>query len=366
MIPVHHADLVRSSTAAPRFSVFIPIWNEAAWLPGAIESVLRQTYQGWELVIGDNASSDDLESVANRYGDPRIHYHRWSTHVPIYENFNRTMWLCHYEWVQALGADDRLHPRCLERLAEQLIGASSSLGRVAAAIAGCRRVDAKGRPAQAAYSYQRVIRIPGGRHDGRSWLQYAAQPGIPPWNIGAVALSREVLAELGGFFRPDVGLGCDVELVMRASAYGDIQYVAEPLLDCTVRGASDRTLQAQRNRQRNDPMTPMGAAYLSALRAHEARRRLDNAERRLIYKAVARSHLQRAVLHRYRRGGGGRAAALVDVARAVRYYPGSLLDPGHLGYMLLALAAPASLIETVRHLVAERRHAAVDGRRLAA
>lgn len=337
-------------------SVFIPVWNEAEWLAGAIESVLAQSYPYWELVIGDNASADDLRALVGRYPDERIRFHRWPTHVPIYENFNRTMLLCRYEWVQVLSADDRLQPRCLEVLAGCIAEAAQQPGRLAAAIAACCRVDADGRPAQAAYSYQRVIAVPEGRHDGPSWLRYAAQPGIAPWNFGAVALSREVIAEMGGFFRPDVGLGSDIEVVMRASAYGDVVYVAEQLLECTVRGSSDRTQQARRNRERNDPLTPVGAAFLTALRVHQARRAVGRAERARIFKAIARSHLQRAVLHRYYPGGGGWAAALRDVCRAVWYSPRGMLDPAHLGYALAALFAPRRLIDWTRRAVAERRH----------
>jgi glycosyltransferase involved in cell wall biosynthesis len=58
-------------TAGARISVAIPVWNDSRWLPGAIESVLAQTYQNWELVIGDNASSEDLAGIVSRYADPR-------------------------------------------------------------------------------------------------------------------------------------------------------------------------------------------------------------------------------------------------------------------------------------------------------
>ncbi len=337
------------------FSVFIPVWNDARWLPGAIESVLSQTHPAWELVIGDNASTDDLAAIVDRYRDPRLRYHRWPTHTGIYENQNRTATLCRFEWTQLLCADDRLHPSCLERLAERIERVGEGDVRVVAAIAACRRVDELGRPAQAQYSYQSVVQVPDGLHDGRSWLHYAAQPGIAPWNFGAVALSREALAEMGGMFRPDVGLGSDVEVVMRASAYGRVAYLDEQLLDCTVRGNSDRSVQARRNRERNDPCTPMGAAFLSALRVHEMRRTVGRDERAAIARAIARSHLQRAVLHRYP-GGGGRRAAFVDILRAVRYSPLGMLDPSHLAYAGAALFAPRALIDRVRASVAARRY----------
>src|SRR4029453_10609198 len=102
------ADESAGGQPAIRFSVYIPVWNEAQWLPGAIESVLAQTYPDWEVIIGDNVSTDHLASIVARYDDPRIRYVRWDRHVPMSENHNRTMLLGQYEWLHVLSADDRM------------------------------------------------------------------------------------------------------------------------------------------------------------------------------------------------------------------------------------------------------------------
>ncbi len=128
-----------------RFSVYIPIWNEGGWLPRAIESVLAQTYPDWELIVGDNASDDDLATIVARYPDPRIRYVRWPRHVPMSENHNRTMLLGRFEWQHALSADDRMHSTALEAIAER-IRASDATGRPVMVVGACRRVDEHGDP----------------------------------------------------------------------------------------------------------------------------------------------------------------------------------------------------------------------------
>ena len=85
-----------------RFSVFIPVWNDARWLPGAIESLLAQTHPDWELIIGDNASTEDIAGIVAGYADDRIRYHRWPDHVDYAGNANRTIGLCRFEWLQYL------------------------------------------------------------------------------------------------------------------------------------------------------------------------------------------------------------------------------------------------------------------------
>lgn len=344
------------STARPpaRFSVFIPVWNDTRWLPGAIESVVAQTYPNWELVIGDNASSEDIAGVVARYGDPRIRYHRWETHTDIFENFNRTALLCQNEWIQFLGADDRLRPQCLERMAEALANVAVER-RIAMVLTACRRVDPEGRSADRAwYGSKPRIPVTEGVYDAEEWLQVITSDGNPPWNVGSVAVARTVIEESGGYFRPDVGLSSDVEMEFRASAYGDVVYVAEPLLDFTVRSDSDGSKRLWVNRARGDSRTVLGAALLSGLSVHEHRRLVTTRERARVHAAVARSHLQRAAQHRVLPAGLGRRAALRDVWNALLRSPRTVLTPFNLAYSVAAIAAPRRALEIAQRRLSSR------------
>ncbi len=337
------------------FSIFIPVWNDQCWLGGAIESVLAQSYPDWELVIGDNASDEDLRSVVEAYTDPRIRYYRWPTHTDLFANFNRTMQLCAGDWLQLLSADDRLQPLCLARMAE-VIAAAEQPRRLAAVITACRRVSPAGEPAALQYyGSQPVMEVAGGRYDAAGWLRLLAGPGLPPWNIGSVAISREVLAEMGGFFRAEVGLCADHDVTLRAAAYGDVYYIDEPLLNYTVRGDSDGHARFHQNRERGERATPMGAALLSGLAAHEARRTVTAVERRAVLAGVARLHLRRAGQHRILPGGRGRRGALADIGRAFQYSPETVLTPEQLLICLGAVFAPRGAIAWVSRNLAARR-----------
>ena len=57
---------------SPFFSVVIPVFNRAQVLPGAIDSVLAQSDQDFEIVVVDDGSSDDPASVVEDFADPRI------------------------------------------------------------------------------------------------------------------------------------------------------------------------------------------------------------------------------------------------------------------------------------------------------
>jgi glycosyltransferase involved in cell wall biosynthesis len=58
----------------PFFSIIVPTYNRAHFLPKAIESVLSQTFEDWELVIVDDGSTDTTREVVLAYQDPRIVY----------------------------------------------------------------------------------------------------------------------------------------------------------------------------------------------------------------------------------------------------------------------------------------------------
>ena len=56
----------------PLVSVCIPVYNARPFIAAAIDSVLNQTLQDFELVIIDNASTDGTLDEVARYADPRV------------------------------------------------------------------------------------------------------------------------------------------------------------------------------------------------------------------------------------------------------------------------------------------------------
>lgn len=83
------AECAAWGTGEPRFTVYIPSRNYGRFLGEAIESVLRQTVDDWELIVVDDGSTDDTASVMGLYrGHPAISLHRTeSIGLPSVGNF---------------------------------------------------------------------------------------------------------------------------------------------------------------------------------------------------------------------------------------------------------------------------------------
>ncbi|MEJ7696113.1 MAG: glycosyltransferase [Candidatus Limnocylindrales bacterium] len=339
-------------------TVFIPIHNDARWLPGAIESVLAQTHPHWDLVVGDNASTDDIASIVAAYADPRIRYHRFEEKASILESWNRTAALCTGEWIQPLAADDRLRADCLAEMAGAIEDASATGQWIVLAISSCRRVYPDGSSADRIwYGSKPKLPVRDGLYAPDAWLALCTADGQPPWNVGSVVARRSVVAASGGLLRPEIGLSADFEAAMRIGAYGHTVYLTERLLDYTVRDDADGPARLRFNRARGVGDTVVGLAFQNALHVHDEVHGITAADRRRIIDAISRSHLQRAGQHRVLQQGKGRGGAIRDVIRAIRWSPRLALRPSNIVYAVAAVVAPRSLLEWAKDLLTDRHHA---------
>lgn len=103
-----------------KFSFLIPSKNRLEFLRYAIDSILRQQYQDFEIIISDNASEQDYAGFVDKIGDSRIIYQRLSEPVSVTENWRRTLARAGGDYVLMLGDDDALTPWFLPRISDIL------------------------------------------------------------------------------------------------------------------------------------------------------------------------------------------------------------------------------------------------------
>ena len=92
----------------PRVSVIIPTYNRKHQLERSVQSVLNQTFQDFEIIIVDDASTDGTEEfVREHFHDSRIKYERLAHNGGVHMARNRGLRVARGEFAGALDSEDR-------------------------------------------------------------------------------------------------------------------------------------------------------------------------------------------------------------------------------------------------------------------
>lgn len=104
----------------PKVSVIVPVFNGEAFLRECIDSVLAQTMDDFELLLGDDCSSDSSRAMLTEYRDPRVRAFLNDRNMGLFANLNRLTAHATAPFVRFLCQDDALVPECLAVESEYL------------------------------------------------------------------------------------------------------------------------------------------------------------------------------------------------------------------------------------------------------
>jgi glycosyltransferase involved in cell wall biosynthesis len=281
--------------SAPLVSVVIPCYNQARFLPEAIDSVLRQTYPDVDVIVVDDGSTDETSNVVARYqGIEAIRQENRGLAAAR----NRGLEASRGAYVLFLDADDRLRPDAAGLLCDELDRHPD-----AAFAAGlCQQIDVEGRLLP-------VVEKPRAGDD--PYLELLTEAHI--WMPGTVLYRRAAVEQAGGF-DTKIDAAADYDLYLKLARRHSVL-----LLDRLV----------GEYRQHSDSMSrsagPMLAGVMTALRRHRDVRRRDERHRSAYAAGVAdaRGYFGRLLvleshdLLRRRRG----PAAMRTLALLLRHHP---------------------------------------------
>jgi len=184
----------------PKVSVLMPVYNGDKFLRHAIESVLTQTFSDFELIIIDDASSDNSAAIIKSYSDSRIKYFRNEVNSGIVKTLNRGLQLAEGVYIARMDADDI----CMaDRLSKQvaLLDEHSDIGICGA---DCQLINDKG-----AVIGKNIC--PTDPEEWRIELMFRTPVAHP-----LVMIRRSVLIECGGY-REGMEPAEDYDLWIRVS-----------------------------------------------------------------------------------------------------------------------------------------------------
>lgn len=261
--------------ALAKVSICIPTYNSARYLPEAIESVIQQDFDDYELIICDDVSTDETPEICRSYADPRIRYIRYKENAKQAGNFNRCLEEATGDYVTILHADDWFLPGFLSDRVKRLDD-DPDLGFIFGAV---RIADAESRI---------------GSINGR----WAEDQSFRPMELldhllfGCIVsppsmMVRRATASQAGRFRTDLTWGHDWEWAIRLAEVGGAYYVSNPLAVYRVHDESGTAEQL--NAAKNGPQERrILQETLDHLSAEDSR---FGKMRRPVFQALSRRHM---------------------------------------------------------------------------
>lgn len=215
----------------PMVSVIIPTYNRASLVTAAIDSVLKQTFSDFELIVIDDGSTDDTGERVRPYSD-RIRYF-YQPNLGASAAQNAGIREATGKWVAILASDDIWHPTKLERQLEAISKLGQGFG---ACFTNCRYV---GNPKMKSTAFEEAGIKPdqafGPLHNP---LRYIWE-GVYGLYVQSLLVLRSLVVEVGGFDE-DLKYNEDRDLIFRLSFKTQFCYVSAPLVDIDRRDAIPR------------------------------------------------------------------------------------------------------------------------------
>ena len=229
----------------PKITVIIPTRERCDVLRSALSTVTSQSYSNLEILISDNFSNDETESVVRSVGDPRVRYINTGARVGMVENWEFALDHVQDGWVTIIGDDDGLLPNSLLTVAA-LIGAHD-VAAIRSQVCAYAWPEVSG---DAFGSLSLSVKAGVELRRSRVWLSNlmrgtASYPELPMLYSGGFVrmdVMQEIRRRSGRFFSsssPDV-----YSAIAIASVIPDYLFVWQPL---AVDGASKHSTGASSN-----------------------------------------------------------------------------------------------------------------------
>lgn len=202
-----------------RVSIIIPTYNRAVYLEDAISSALAQDYKDLEVVISDNASTDNTELVAKAFSrDPRVKYFKNPENIGMVRNWHKAVFeYALGDWYLILSDDDILtNPKFISQ-AVKIIESSKDV----------TVVYSNSYVYDEALEMVTKLNVPFKEVEAGTTV-FSQRGTVRPQDFALcnVLFNRKLSKELNAFSNPN-NLSCDSELFLRLCLRGKVGVVPE-------------------------------------------------------------------------------------------------------------------------------------------
>ncbi|WP_107655995.1 glycosyltransferase family 2 protein [Nocardia suismassiliense] len=191
-------------------SICVPAYNAGRTLAATMRSILDQDLE-LELVVLDNASSDETQAIARSFDDPRVRIFRNDVLLPIGDNWNAAIHHSTGRLVKVVCADDVLLPGSLGAQLDVMADAGISISS-----AKFQVIDEGGTVVESGLGLPGLV----GTHPARAVLRTIVREGPAEFGPTAAAMFRREHFDRVGGIRGDLVFPMDVDLFARIASIG--------------------------------------------------------------------------------------------------------------------------------------------------
>lgn len=194
-------------------TIAIPTFNRAKCIKATIDSILNQTYKKFELLIIDNASTDNTEDIVTNIHDKRVRYIKNDENIGYIGNWNKCFELAKGEIVWIVHSDDLLSINAVE-IAMDIYDTKN----VDCIYGNCKKfIDEKFIPKKESVNFENNVQI---YLKGKDAVSFVATH-IP--FCSATSFKREIYLAIGGFSN-NYPYSSDEEFICRIAKTHSIAY----------------------------------------------------------------------------------------------------------------------------------------------
>ena len=210
-------DPIKEGEKAWRLFIGIPVYNGAACIREALDSLVSQSHQDWTMLISDNASEDQTPDICKEYckKDERIRYVRQERNIGPVANFKYLLDQADAPFFMWAASDDTWHPdfiaSCMQLLEKE--------GTIGFALSNLAVIDSQGRMIRDIPSFEKF----SGKPSFRIICRYLLDPEINGKACLIYGIFRTEICRQSWVAVPDMGAwGSDYQFVLAAISRGGV------------------------------------------------------------------------------------------------------------------------------------------------
>jgi len=218
-------EIYKNKTEMPFFSIILPTYNRASFLNRSIGSVLNQNFTDFELIIIDDASTDNTKEVVTAFNDNRIRYIKNETNIERSASRNKGIELSAGTYICFLDSDDAFRPNHLICFYDFIERENETKCLI---YSGIQRNYANG-------EIETVLEYPKSNENVIEWI---IEKQLPP--PSSVCIHKEILLQYK--FNPHFVLNEDIELWVRITTSYPLYHISAFTLDFYIHGGNTKFL----------------------------------------------------------------------------------------------------------------------------